>query len=277
MNQKAYGVARFAPILSFITIAFGLSAAACTGDDSSDRTITPPAVPTTEKYVVSDFELPAMPGICSKATSSICYANVGAWYPYDDGSIVVPGDAGGLPESGPPPGLEILELAPRDALVTYDAAKPSTTAMRIYGGPYTGSYGSGLSHSFIDGGVMSIVDYSGIVFWAKRGSAGTTVMHLTMTTLDDTGKGQLPDGSAPICDDSAPAAKNVRCSDGFGVDVVLHEEWLPYVVYFSDLKQQGYGYKPPGGFHKSNATGINIGNKQGVAFDEYIDDIALFK
>lgn len=271
MKTKAYAVGG---AWAIIGVVLGMSTAACSGDDSSDREIGAAAIPTTTKYIVDTFErASAGSENCNKSNSGVCPA----WYPFDDGSLVVPD--GGFGAAGPPEALEVVELVALDSpLVTFDPNKPSTTALRIHGGPYTGPWGAGASHTFMDKGVpMSVEQYSGVVFWAKRVGASETVMHLSVTTLDETALAQLPPGTTPICDDTAPPAKNLRCSDGFGVDIVLHQQWIPYVVYFSDLKQQGYGYKPPGGFDKKNATGINIGNKQAYPFDEYIDDIALFQ
>ncbi len=280
MNQKAYRAARVTPAFAIVTVALGLTIVSCTGDDSANHELTLPDIPAGEKLLVADWELMPQPGTCTKKPGNDAFPNncypIGAWYPYDDGSIDVYGDAG-LPESGPPPALEVLELAPHEDLVTFDPVKPSKTALRIHGGPYPGPWGSGFSHAFVDQGTMSVVDYSGVAFWARRGVGGTSLLHIAMTTLDDTGKAQLPDGTVPICADPAPTGAKTGCSDPFGKDVVLHDDWRPYVIVFEDLQQQGNGYRPPGGFDKKNATGISFGNKQALPFDEYIDDIVLFK
>jgi hypothetical protein len=273
MNKKAYWEGRSHHVLAIIGVAMAASTAACGGDDSAGREVTGPIIPTTIGYTVDLFEgKPAGTEACNKGNSGVCPG----WYPYDDGSLVIPD--GGFGAMGQPPELEVVELALLEApMVTFDPNKPSTTALHIHGGPYSGPWGAGASHQFVQAGVKSLEEFSGIVFWARRVGASESVMHLSITTLDDTAPAQLPPDVTPICHDPATPGKNDGCSDGFGIDIPLYQRWLPYVVYFSDLKQQGYGYKPPGGFDKKNATGINIGNKQAFAFDEYIDDMAFFK
>jgi hypothetical protein len=271
-------MARFSSALALAVVSLGLTNASCAGDDSSNHQIVPPAVPTGEKLLVDDFERMAPAGVCTKAPVNNCYA-LGAWYPYDDGTVTAPtiDDAGDLPESGPPANLETIELVPHDALATYDAAAPSKTALRVHGGPYSGVWGSGFSHPINNNDPLDISAYSGVVFWAKRGPGSRDVMHVAINTLDDTAKAQLPDGSAPICKDPATPGGHDGCNDPFGIDLVLHEDWRPYVLHFIDLAQSGSGFRPPGGLDRKNATGIAFGNKQGQAFDVYLDDIALFK
>jgi len=259
-----------------VAVAVGLTTAGCTGDDSANHELTFQEIPPGEKVIIDDFERMAPPGVCTKAPPQNCY-ELGAWYPYDDGSITIDPEAG-LPESGPPAELETIELAPHEDLVTYDPAKPpSKTALRIHGGPYSGVWGAGFSHPFADSAPMPLTDYAGVVFWARKGPNAVSVLHVAITSLDDTGPAQLPDGSTPICHDPPTPGTKDGCNDPFGRDVVLYQDWHPYVIFFSELSQQGGGYKPPGGFDRKNATGIAFGNKQGKPFDEYIDDIALFK
>jgi hypothetical protein len=67
------------------------------------------------------------------------------------------------------------------------------------------------------------------------------------------------------------------CSDSFGTEVMLRTDWPPYVISFDSLVQTGFGYRPPAGFDKANVIAVNFMNKEGAAFDQWIDDIAFYK
>jgi hypothetical protein len=263
-------MARFSSALAFVAGAMGLGSAGCMGDDSSNRSYTQPPVPA-QTLLMDDFESVSA-GAPPKIMSGTFMGQ--AWYKYDDHTLDPPD--GGSPEAAPPAGQQVVETAllpePHDTI-----HGSSTHAMHIYGGIFK-DWGAGVGGSnFQNGAPYSLADYDGIMLWAKMGNTGTSnSMTISIGTTND----QPMEGG--VCHDPETPGKHDRCQDSFHIDITLHQFWNLYVIYFADLAQAGWGYKPPGGFGKTVATGVAFSNKGvtskgGLPFDEWVDDVAFFK
>jgi hypothetical protein len=233
------------------------------GDDSANHVITQATIPT-DFTLIDNFEKISMPGAApSLSTGSFS----GGWYVFDDGSLPTP--EGGVP----PDGVQVVsdDMLP-DPHPTFNGMT-STAALHIRGGPYPGSWGAGVTGQFNGGAPFDASEYQGIMFWAKKGQVGVeSAVTVSIPTIQDT----YQEGGT-TCKNPATPGKSDGCSDGFNKAIALRTTWILYLVYFADLAQQGYGYKPPGGFDKKHTLAVNFGNKQAAPFDEYIDDLAFFK
>jgi hypothetical protein len=270
MNNQAYSRLRCTSALALLSATLGFASAGCTGDDSANHEITQPDIPGPT-VLVDNFEMVTAPGA---APSSLSAPFSGGWYKYDDHTLDAPD--GGLPDAD-------TNAASRQQVAVETLPEPhqglageSKAALHIYGGIYTG-WGAGVTGTLAANAPYDGSAFSGILFWAKRGSASTSnAMTIALPTTNDTAM----EGGA--CDDNAPMAQHLRCSDSFHLDLTLRSDWTLYVLYFSDMAQSGWGYKPPGGFNKRGIIGVAFSNKGvsskgGDPFDEWIDDVAFFK
>jgi hypothetical protein len=271
MNHKAYQTARLTSAIALVAGTFGLTTAACTGDDSANHVITQAVVPD-EVLVIDDFETGA------GAQPAIMTVNFlgNHWYKYDDHTLDLPD--GGPADAAPPVGQQVVatEALP-EPHTTING--PSSHALHISGGTFK-DWGSGVTGGLAGDGQVpyDASAYTGIIFWAKMGGAATSnSMTVGIPSTNDT---LNPEGG--ICHDPETPGKHDRCSDGFHKDITLRPEWTLYIIAFSDLAQSGWGYKPLGGFDSKVALGIAFTNKGvtskgGQPFDEWIDDLAFFK
>jgi hypothetical protein len=105
--------------------------------------------------------------------------------------------------------------------------------------------------------------YVGITFFAM--GTGTVIM-----VIPD--KDTNPQGGVCMTGDRA------QCFDHFSSSrrpIVLTSAWQPYTVLFSDLVQQGFGYRAPA-FDKSAIYAVQwLDNAAGAAFDIWIDDVSF--
>jgi hypothetical protein len=67
-----------------------------------------------------------------------------------------------------------------------------------------------------------------------------------------------------------------RCTDHFGADVGLTDEWTQVTVLFSSLKQHGWGIPQLGTPDLAHITSLQFGFDRDVVFDLWLDDIELF-
>jgi len=228
------------------------------GDEAS------PEVALFEWTMVDDFEKTSLP----KEVPPIDNPPFsGGWYIFDDGSL------GSSTDPNPNPQKQVVrDTALDQPHDTVSVTSPSTHALHMYGGPYTGTFGSGVKALLMDGAPYDASGFKGIFFWAKKGSAAaSSVVHVSFSTIDDT------PGPLSKCHDPPTPGKADGCSDEFHAYITLHSDWLLYTIYFTDLAQGGFGYRPPDGFDSKNVIGINLLNKQGEPFDQWIDDLAFFK
>jgi hypothetical protein len=131
--------------------------------------------------------------------------------------------------------------------------------------------------------------YAGVILWVRRGatpdvSSSVRVQITTVATDSDYaknyGSGLAETGAKgrdPLACDPNPGS-TVRCDDDYGKVLTLLSDWSePYKIPWSDLDQEGFGRIPPEGFQPREVVTIKFTNKQGQAFDEWFDDVALYK
>lgn len=261
MNQKAYRAARITPAFALVTVTLGLTNVSCTGDDSANHVITQAVVPD-QVLMIDNFETVEGPGMVPSTPAPFS----GGWYVFDDGSLATP-EGGTAPD-----GKQVVKTEALDEPhTTVDGS--SGHALHMTGGPYTGAYGSGVTGQLAGGVPYDASAYTGIMLWAKKGIVTAQgAVTLSLATVNDS----YQEGGT-TCKDPPTPGKNDSCNDGFHIDLALRQDWKLYVINFADLAQQGYGYKPPGGFAKGQIIGVNFLNKKGATFDQWIDDIAFFK
>jgi hypothetical protein len=131
------------------------------------------------------------------------------------------------------------------------------------------TWGAGMGFNFNDpgngegGSNMMTYDasaYSGLMFWARVGSASTASIRLNISD-------KQTDPAGGIC---APMAK---CSDDFGVALTLTTDWQAYTVKFSDLAQEGWGQAVATGFDAKNVYAVHFQVTKGSTFDVWVDDL----
>jgi hypothetical protein len=104
--------------------------------------------------------------------------------------------------------------------------------------------------------------YSGVSFWA-RGS-GQIAFEIPNKDTDPNGQ---------IC----ATADRGLCNDHFATvpPIALNAAWTFYSIPFSSLRQQGYGYVPPGGFDRRTIYALEWQVSGAAAFDIWIDDLSF--
>jgi len=261
MNQNSYRMGGFTPAFALITVGLGLASTSCFGDDSANHVLSDPPMPGTI-LMFDNFEIVE----AANAVPASPAPFAGGWYIFDDGSLATP-EGGMKPEGQQVVRTEALD----DPHNTVDGA--SEHGLHMFGGPYTGSYGSGVTGQLNSGTPYDASAYTGIMLWAKKGvTSEQSAVSLSLATINDT----YQEGGV-TCKDPPTPNKNDGCNDGFHIALALRQKWTLYIIPFGDLVQQGYGYKPPGGFAKNAIIGVNFLNKQGAIFDQWIDDIAFYK
>ncbi|MDJ0762780.1 MAG: hypothetical protein QNJ97_07290 [Myxococcota bacterium] len=99
----------------------------------------------------------------------------------------------------------------------------------------------------------------GISFLAKKAPESTAALRFKMPDMNTTPE-------AGICQE---------CYNDFGISFTLTDEWIRYVVYFADMKQEeGWGNPNPPHIDQKNLFGMQWQTTTSAAkFDIWIDDI----
>lgn len=155
-------------------------------------------------------------------------------------------------------------------------------AMHVSGGGFT-TYGPSLSKDHVypstatpgtyEGMAQDVSTYTGIQFWARKGSA-TGNPQIGVTLNDDTSS-----PAAGLCDETATpgAAGSKACFDGFYAKVSATSSWKLYKIPFSMLKQQGFGNKAADGmFHADKLHGVSF-NLPMQTFDLWIGNVSFYQ
>lgn len=103
--------------------------------------------------------------------------------------------------------------------------------------------------------------YKGISFYAKKGPGSTSKVRIKMAD-----KYTDPDGG--VCG---------ACSNDFGMQLSLSEEWQKFIVPFGALRQEsGWGNPRPRSVAPEAVFSIQFAvNDKGKAFDVWVDDLAF--
>ncbi len=103
--------------------------------------------------------------------------------------------------------------------------------------------------------------YGGISFWAKRGPNTTPKVRF-----------KIPDAAT-----DPEGGKCTDCYNDFGVNLSLSEDWTPYTVLFSSLKQErGWGSPHPKSIDASQVYAVHFQvNDKGKDYDVWVDDLAF--
>jgi hypothetical protein len=183
----------------------------------------------------------------------------GFWHVYQD-----PSDGGVLtPAPGGQPSAIISGISPPRGA--------SLFAAHIQGSGF--AMFAGMGFDMVDlSGAKQLYDasgYQGFTFW---GRSATGPMAVRMLVPD-----VKTDSSGGIC---------MPCGDNFGTTLTLTPAWQQYFVYYTDLKQLGFGH--PNGSDDGGPTALAASQIYGcqfqvsapastAAFDVWIDDIYFIK
>ena len=137
----------------------------------------------------------------------------------------------------------------------------SLYAARTYGSGFT-DYGAGIGMQFAGGTTpYDAHGWSGIAFWARIGSGTVATMRMDFpdTTTD-------PHGGKCGTD----------CYDHFGLSLTFDTTWKYYVVKWSDLAQEGWGFaSPTGKIDAYHLYDMQIQTGSSSVFDVWLDDVTF--
>jgi len=104
-------------------------------------------------------------------------------------------------------------------------------------------------------------EYTGITFWAMAGESSTTSVRLKIGDSQTT-----------------PEAGNcgVKCSDDFGANITLKNEWQQYTYRFDDLSTVNWSMQNLTAINKSGLYHVLFQVSQNQTFDIWVDDVAFF-
>jgi hypothetical protein len=148
---------------------------------------------------------------------------------------------------------------------TMPARAGSVYAAHTTGMNYPVYAGMGVSLNNPNNAIRGTYDasaYSGVSFWA-RGSGQISFYAPNKDT----------DSNGGIC----AVADRARCDDHFGTltPIALGANWTFYTIPFSSLRQQGYGYQPPGGFDRRTIYAFQWQLSGPALFEIWIDDLSF--
>jgi hypothetical protein len=194
-------------------------------------------------------------------TGSIALSNgrAGYWHVYQD-----LGDGGALtPAPGGPPSGVISAISP--------ARGASMFAAHIQGSGF--AMFAGMGFDMVDlAGAKKVYDasaYRGFTFWGRSATGPLSVRMLVPDVNTDSTGG--------IC---------MPCGDNFGTNIVLTTAWQQYFVYYTDLRQVGFGHPNanddggPGALAAAQLYGCQFqvsAPASTPAFDVWIDDVYFIK
>jgi hypothetical protein len=159
------------------------------------------------------------------------------------------------------------------------SAAASVFALHVAGGDYV-SYGPNIGWTIAESalGAMDVSAESGIAFWAKTDSADVQSLELVVNDVytypvvePELRECQLetPDYLPPL---------GARCWNGGKSLRVLSQGWRLYTIDFSELVQDTWGTRSPGGRPDlGRVLSIEFHLPAVLDFDLWLDDIAFFR
>jgi hypothetical protein len=230
--------------------AGGASAGGAAGGSAGSGTVTDPCVdpPAGVEELIDDFEDEdqwLLPGLIRN----------GLWFLFNDGTV-----AG---QQGPDP------LLPAAIPSGETSAVGSTRVLHTTASGFT-VWGTGLGADFIHEkeAPYDARAYAGITFWAKVGTGSETRVRFVVpdsTTEPAGGK----------CNNAANAPNNAKCSNHFGVNLILTDSWRKCRVDFADLRQiGGWGLTAPA-LNAAELYGLQFTIRQNSLVDFWLDDVAF--
>jgi endoglucanase len=177
--------------------------------------------------------------------------------------IVQDGRSGYIYTYVDPAGSKIEPAGGAQFNMTPGGANGSQFALRIHGDITSADVVyAAMGMNFADPrGPYDLSKYGGISFFAKK-SPGTT----SKVRIKFPDKNTDPEGG--VC---------AKCSNDFGMNLTLSENWQKFTVLFDSLSQeQGWGSPRPRGLDKSAVFALQFQvNDKGKKFDIWIDDLAF--
>jgi hypothetical protein len=134
-----------------------------------------------------------------------------------------------------------------------------------YGKGFT-SWGAGMGFVMNNGCPYDATVYQGVRFYARSELGQVSIFAMAPTAAT------TPSGNGGTCIQTTPNA----CYDDFQTTIDLNTGWTQEYVFWSELRQQGWG--TPASFDASTLMGMNFQtlNHGGDAFSFSIDDVSFF-
>jgi hypothetical protein len=172
----------------------------------------------------------------------------GTWFTYSDGTS---GGVMPLPSAGPGP---IIGVIPSFSGVA------TNKAAHVTGNGAAAFAGMGFNVNALNSAaVYNASAYQGMTFWARTGTGTATVSF----NVPDLNTVAIPDGG--VC---------TTCGDNFTLPpITVTTTWQQYVVYFNQLRQQGFGVPHEAALDVAAIYGAQFQMSMGPAFDLWVDDV----
>jgi hypothetical protein len=147
--------------------------------------------------------------------------------------------------------------------MTYTGDVCRQYAAYVYGGPFSIS---GANFGFGLGAPYDASAYKGFSFWAKMDGGTGPYLRVAFPDKDT-------DPTAGICSANATVPSQ-QCWDHFGGRVTLSTVWTKYVILFSGLTQDGWGYHAAA-FDPTTLFSVTFEIPANAIFGIWVDDVAF--
>lgn len=174
----------------------------------------------------------------------------GAWYTYNDKTA-------GATQTPP-------EMTPFVMSALNPPRNGSAFAANTNGSGFTtwgAGFGFDLNNNGTSKGPYDASAFTGITFWAKIGAGAVGAIRVNIGDKNTTPE-------ANICAVG-------KCSDDFGKDITLTEQWQQFTIPFADMKQVGWSTVILPAIDKASLYTVHFQTGAKATFDTWIDDIAF--
>jgi hypothetical protein len=158
-------------------------------------------------------------------------------------------------------------------------AAASAYALHVQGGDYV-SYGPNIGWTISESaeGAMDVSAESGIAFWAKTDSASLQTLELVVNDAYTYPVAEPELRSCELETENYVPPLGARCWNGGKSLRVLSRSWRLYTIDFSELVQDTWGTRSPGGKPDlRQVLSIEFHLPVLSDFDLWLDDIAFFR
>ncbi len=177
-------------------------------------------------------------------------SNMGAWYTYND----MTAGATQAPTVGDP---FMMSPVPKPNASSQYAANTTGNGFTTWGA----GFGFDLNNDGVTKKAFDASQYAGVTFWALAGAGATTSIRFNIgdsQTTPEAGK----------C--------GMKCSDDFGAQITLTNDWKQYTFRFADLKTVNWSMQGLTAIDKAGLYYMHFQASQNTTFDIWVDDISFF-
>jgi hypothetical protein len=148
----------------------------------------------------------------------------------------------------------------------------SGRAFRITSNGQQMKWGSSWYATLRNDRAVDVSGFAGLVFWARSTSPDGTMVKVSFADQDAYNRVMpLEDQVCDILDDKADGH---ACADYYAAYIIPGTEWRRFVVPYASLKTLGWGVDHA--FDPSRLFAILFSVAPGIAYDQWVDDIAFY-